>query len=90
MLQTGSEDELADALDYAPLGVMETLVNRAVELRISDMNKRKLIKEMTGKDVSKMINYVEELDLDAPEHQEKVQRRVQTQENKKKTGRRVG
>ena len=90
VLQTGSEDELADALDYAPLGIMETLVNRAVELRISDMNKRKLIKEMTGKDVSKMINYVEELDLDAPEHQEKVQRRVQTQENKKKTGRRVG
>ena len=45
---------------------------------------------MTGKDVSKMINYVEELDLDAPEQQEKVQRRVQTQENKKKTGRRVG
>lgn len=89
VLQTGSADELADALDYAPLGIMETLVGRAVDLRISDMNKRKLIKEMTGKDVSKMINYVEELDLDAPEQKEKVQRRVQAQKNNTRTGRRV-
>lgn len=89
VLLEGSEDELADALDYAPLGIVETLINRAVELRISDMNKRKLIKEMTDKDVSKMINYVEELELDAPEQQEKVQRRVQTQQ-KNRTGRRAG
>lgn len=89
VLLEGSGDELADALDYAPLGIVETLINRAVELRISDMNKRKLIKEMTDKDVSKMINYVEELELDAPEQQEKVQRRVQTQQ-KNRTGRRVG
>ena len=89
VLLEGSGDELADALDYAPLGIVETLINRAVELRISDMNKRKLIKEMTDKDVSKMINYVEELELDTPEQQEKVQRRVQTQQ-KNRTGRRAG
>lgn len=90
VLQTGSEDELADALDYAPLGITETLVNRAVELRISDMNKRKLIKEMTGKDVTKMINYVEELDIDNPRQQEKIQRRVQHQKENARTGRRTG
>lgn len=89
VLLEGSGDELADALDYAPLGIVETLINRAVELRISDMNKRKLIKEMTDKDVSKMINYVEELELDTSEQQEKVQRRVQTQQ-KNRTGRRAG
>lgn len=89
VLLEGSADELADALDYAPLGITETLVNRAVELKISDMNKRKLIKEMTDKDVSKMISYVEELELDTPEQQEKVQRRVQTQK-KNRTGRRAG
>ena len=89
VLLEGSADELADALDYAPLGITETLVNRAVELKISDMNKRKLIKEMTDKDVSKMINYVEELEFDTPEQQEKVQRRVQTQQ-KNRTGRRAG
>lgn len=64
VLLEGSEDELADALDYAPRGIVETLVDRAVALRIPNMNKRKLIKEMTDKDISKKIAYAEILETD--------------------------
>lgn len=62
VLETGSTDELADALDFAPLGIVETLVSRATKLKIPNMNKRKLIQEMTGKDVNKMIAYKELLE----------------------------
>lgn len=64
VLLEGSEDELADALDYAPRGIVETLIDRAVALRIPNMNKRKLIKQMTSKDISKKIAYAEMLETD--------------------------
>lgn len=91
VLLHGSVDELADALDYAPLGIIETLVSRAVELRIPDMNKRKLIKEMTGKDVTKMISYTEFLEADMPETAPVKQRRRRVDSGAQSTakGRRV-
>lgn len=64
VLLSGSIDELADALDYAPRGIVETIVDRAVELRIPNMDKRKLIKDMTDKDVTKKIGYAELLEAD--------------------------
>ena len=90
MLLHGTEDELADALDYAPIGIVETIVNKAVELRIPDMNKRKLIKEMTGKDVSKKIGYVEILDADVENMNITPTRRRAEKAAPVKTGRRAG
>ena len=61
-LQNGSIDLLADAFDFAPVGICETLVSEAIRLRIPDRNKHKLIQEVTGRDISQMIEYEEELD----------------------------
>ena len=55
VLTNGSLDLLHDALDFAPEGIVDMIVQRAVALRIPDNNKRELIKECTGKDVSRMI-----------------------------------
>lgn len=91
VLTSGSEDELADALDYAPRGIVETLVDRAVALRIPDMNKRKLIKNMTDKDVSKKIGYSELLESEEDNKIDNTpnRRRVSKTETQS-TGRRVG
>ena len=90
VLTSGSEDELADALDYAPRGIVETLVDRAVALRIPNMNKRKLIKEMTDKDVSKKIAYSEMLDSDEPEKPATPYRRRVNKTTSAGTSRRAG
>jgi hypothetical protein len=54
-LTTEPIEVLLDALDYAPDAIKESLVDIAVELEIPDVNRRKAIKEATGKDVTKMI-----------------------------------
>lgn len=90
VLTSGSEDELADALDYAPRGIVETLVDRAVALRIPNMNKRKLIKEMTDKDISKKIAYSEMLDSDEPEKLATPHRRRVNKTTSAGTSRRAG
>ena len=91
VLISGSEDELADALDYAPKGIIESIVDRAVALRIPDMNKRKLIKNMTDKDVSKKIGYAELLEAEEDNKNENTPRRRRTEKTEDKpTGRRAG
>lgn len=77
-------------MDYAPRGIVETIVDRAVALRIPNMNKRKLIKEMTDKDVSKKIAYSEMLDSDEPNKTTTPRRRRADKEAPVKTGRRAG
>lgn len=89
VLLKGSEDELADALDYAPNGIVDTIVNRAVSLRIPDMNKRKLIHTMTGKDVSKKIGYAEMLAADSEEEVAAPTRRRTSRDAAVATGRRA-
>lgn len=54
-LTSSDIDVLLDALDFAPDGIKESLVDKAVELEIPDTNRRKAIKDATGADVSKMI-----------------------------------
>lgn len=77
-------------MDYAPRGIVETLVDRAVALRIPNMNKRKLIKEMTDKDVSKKIAYSEMLDSNEPEEPATPHRRRVNKATSANTGRRAG
>ena len=60
LLLTGSLDAFLDALDFAPMGVIDLIKAMAVKLPLTDLNKRKALKEKTGFDVDKAIMHVEE------------------------------
>ena len=55
LLKTGSLDELLDALDFAPEGVITLIKDLSVELTLNDFAKRQAIMEKTGFDVSAAI-----------------------------------
>lgn len=90
MLTQGSMDELLDALDFAPKGIKDMIVDRAVELKLNDMNKREAIQTHTGFNITAMINLKEQynagIENEAPAQQRR--RRVQ-QTSSEKEGRRV-
>lgn len=48
-------DVLLDALDFAPAGIKQLISDMAVELEISDVNKRQAISKAMGVDISSMI-----------------------------------
>ena len=91
VLTTGSLDELKDALDFAPTGIVNTIINRAVELRIPDMNKREYISRVTDKDINRKIEYQDALLALAGENTiaEEPQRRRVTNAKAKTSGRRA-
>ena len=60
LLVNGSLDEFLDALDFAPIGVIDLIKGMAVSLPLSDMNKRKALREKTGFDVDKALVHIEE------------------------------
>lgn len=53
---------LLDALEFGPKGIQDLLIDRAVELKIPDTNRRKAIQEITGIDVNKMIGFKEQVE----------------------------
>lgn len=55
LLLTGSNDALLDALDFAPVGVIDLIKQYAVSLPVNDMTKRESIKDKTGFDVTKAL-----------------------------------
>lgn len=55
LLLRGSLDAFLDALDFAPIGVIDLIKTMAVSLPLTDLNKRKALKEKTGFDVDKAI-----------------------------------
>lgn len=90
LLLKGSLDAFLDALDFAPIGVIDLIKVLAVKLPLTDLNKRRALLEKTGFDVDKAIQHIEE------EYQEQEQehitppaseRRVKT--NDAPTGRRT-
>lgn len=60
LLQTGSLDSFLDALDFAPIGVIDLIKTLSVQLPLTDMNKRKALKEKTGFDVDRALVHIEE------------------------------
>lgn len=56
LLKNGEEDALKDALDFAPQGIIDMIVDEAVALPLSDRNKVEIITEMTGCNVESMIS----------------------------------
>jgi hypothetical protein len=55
LILNGSYDAFLDALDFAPIGVMDLIKKFSVSLPITDMQKRQALKEKTGFDVDKAI-----------------------------------
>ena len=60
LLLEGSTDALEDALEFGPAGIVDSIVDRAVILRIDDMNKRRIIEQYTSFNIDNMIKMVEE------------------------------
>lgn len=69
LLLTGSLDAFLDALDFAPIGVVDLIKVMAVQLPLTDLNKRKALRDKTGFDVDKALIHVEEEQI--AEQQEK-------------------
>lgn len=55
LLRAGSVDAFLDCLDYAPVGVIDLIKKYAVEMPLSDYNKKHVLLEKTGFDVDKAI-----------------------------------
>lgn len=60
LLLTGSLDAFLDALDFAPIGVIDLIKTMAVALPLTDLNKRRALKDKTGFDVDSALRHVEE------------------------------
>lgn len=73
LLLAGSMDAFLDFLDFAPQGGIDLAKDLAVKLQINDINKREAIKNKTGFDVTKAIEFNKETAEDAPQT-EKVRR----------------
>ena len=88
LLEVGSLDAFLDALDFAPIGVIDLIKSMAVQLPLTDLNKRKALKEKTGFDVDKALVHMEEEKAEETEHIQPVKttRRVKTTTS---TGRRT-
>ena len=81
LLLRGSLDAFLDALDFAPLGVIDLIKSMSVSLPLTDLNKRKALKEKTGFDVDKALTHIEEEKAEEGDFIEPVQpeRRVKPQ-----------
>lgn len=81
LLLRGSLDAFLDALDFAPLGVIDLIKSMSVSLPLTDLNKRRALKEKTGFDVDKALAHLEEERAEEGEHIEPIQpeRRVKTE-----------
>ena len=55
LLTHGSLDAFLDALDFAPIGVIDLIKTMSVSLPLEDYNKRQALLEKTGFDVDKAV-----------------------------------
>ena len=69
---------LLDALDFAPKGIKQLIADKAVELEVSDVNKRKAISESLGVDIDGMIKNKHAYDEQEEEEKPKTTRRRTT------------
>ena len=81
MLLQGSLDQLLDALDFAPVGVIEIIKAQAVSLPIYDMQKREAIYKATGFNVNAAIENSKPDEDEIVEEAPVATRRVQQNTN---------
>ena len=60
LITTGSLDAFLDALDFAPIGVIDLLKKISISIPMVDIQKRKALKEKTGFDVEAALKHNEE------------------------------
>ena len=85
-------DNFLDALDFAPIGVIDLIKSMAVSLPLTDIDKRRALKDKTGFDVDAALHHLEEerAEEKAPAAAPAAGRRVKTEiEAPAKTGRRT-
>ena len=75
---TGSVDAFLDCLDFAPAGVIDLVKQLAIVLPLTDIQKRRALKDKIGFDVDAAIKHMEE-------EQAEMKQTAETQ----RTGRRV-
>lgn len=81
LLLEGSNDEFLDCLDFAPAGVIELVKRFALSLPVTDVNKRKALKNKFGYDVDAMLKNIELAKEDDVEQETAApKRRVQKEE----------
>ena len=78
LLLTGSVDAFLDCLDFAPAGVIDLVKQLAIVLPLTDIQKRRALKDKIGFDVDAAIKHMEE-------EQAEMKQATETQ----RTGRRV-
>lgn len=64
LILNGSLDAFLDALDFAPIGVIDLIKSMAVTLPLTNLQKRKALKDKTGFDVDKALMHIEEEQLE--------------------------
>lgn len=89
LLQRGSLDAFLDALDFAPLGVIDLIKSMSITLPLTDLNKRRALKEKTGFDVDRALAHIEEEKADEGEHIEPVAPERRVKPETAPTGRRT-
>ena len=74
-------DNFLDALDFAPIGVIDLIKSMAVSLPLTDIDKRRALKDKTGFDVDAALHHLEEerAEENAPTAAPAAGRRVKTE-----------
>ena len=60
LLQNGSLDAFLDALDFAPVGVIDLIKRLSIEMPLENREKKNALREKTGLDVDAAIKHAEE------------------------------
>lgn len=60
LIKEGSLDAFLDALDFAPIGVIDLIKKFSIEVPLTDMNKKKALKEKTGFNVDAALKHIDE------------------------------
>lgn len=60
LIKTGSLDAFLDALDFAPVAVIDLIKKLSIDIPLMDMDKRKALKAKTGFDVDAALRHIEE------------------------------
>lgn len=60
LIKNGSIEAWLDCLDFAPIGVIDLVKKYAVAVPVSDIEKRRTLKQKTGFDVDAALRHIEE------------------------------
>ena len=60
LIKVGTLDAFLDALDFAPVSVIDLIKKMSVDIPLMDMDKRKALKAKTGFDVDAALRHIEE------------------------------